>query len=512
VKTNKSCSINSNLFLSIFLLFLISLSTFAFPADSTYSQSGGTVTFSNRHFTSSVTDVSGVLISNSGILNLSNSFVTTSGNSSNTGSSSQYGLNAGVLSESGSTISMSACSVATTGSGANGLFATGTNSSITLTDGNIYCTGGNAHGVDVTYTGSITLKNVNVTTIGASSSALATDFGGGNVTVTGGIISAAASHSAGIYSTGNIVVTGASISATGDNGAVIDADGIISLINTSLSGAENGLMVHNTVGQLSLVGVFTINGGSIIGNGGDVFNIDGAKSTITVKGAASVSSSTGNIVNAFSSAVATFIADGESLSGNLICDNTSSIAATLQNNSTLTGSIDSASLTIDGTSKWHVTAVSWLRTLIDPSGISGSSITNIYGNGYNVYYNKLLSANSYLGGLTYSLVNGGNLLPIGTTGVDDQTTLTPKSFKLEQNYPNPFNPSTTINFSLPKANHVILSIYNSMGQEVAKLVSKDIIAGVYTAEWNATGFASGIYYYRIVAGGFIQTKKLILLK
>jgi len=99
------------------------------------------------------------------------------------------------------------------------------------------------------------------------------------------------------------------------------------------------------------------------------------------------------------------------------------------------------------------------------------------------------------------------------TGFNDHSNSTlPKSIDLLQNFPNPFNPSTAINYSLPKAMHVTLSIYNTMGQEVSKLISKDMSAGVYTTEWNASGFASGVYYYRIVAGNFVQTKKLLLLK
>jgi uncharacterized protein (TIGR02145 family) len=88
----------------------------------------------------------------------------------------------------------------------------------------------------------------------------------------------------------------------------------------------------------------------------------------------------------------------------------------------------------------------------------------------------------------------------------------PTKFELKQNYPNPFNPSTTIQFSVPRAAHVSLSIYNSSGQQVSKLISEDMKAGVYTSEWNATGFASGVYYYRLVADNFSETKKLILLK
>jgi hypothetical protein len=88
----------------------------------------------------------------------------------------------------------------------------------------------------------------------------------------------------------------------------------------------------------------------------------------------------------------------------------------------------------------------------------------------------------------------------------------PNDFALEEIYPNPFNPSTTIIFSLPKATHVTLSIYNSMGQEVSKMISKYMHAGVYTTEWNASGFASGVYYCRLVSGDFVQTRKLILVK
>ena len=88
----------------------------------------------------------------------------------------------------------------------------------------------------------------------------------------------------------------------------------------------------------------------------------------------------------------------------------------------------------------------------------------------------------------------------------------PGTFGISQNYPNPFNPGTTINFSLPIASYVTLSIYNSMGQEVENLISKELGAGDYTREWNAASFASGVYYYRIKAGNFMETKKLLLLK
>jgi hypothetical protein len=94
---------------------------------------------------------------------------------------------------------------------------------------------------------------------------------------------------------------------------------------------------------------------------------------------------------------------------------------------------------------------------------------------------------------------------------EDQNT-TPVSFKLEQNYPNPFNPTTKINYELPITNYVDLSIYNSLGQKVATLVSERQSAGSYQVQWNASGFAAGLYYYRLHAGNFSDVKKLILLK
>jgi ligand-binding sensor domain-containing protein len=104
---------------------------------------------------------------------------------------------------------------------------------------------------------------------------------------------------------------------------------------------------------------------------------------------------------------------------------------------------------------------------------------------------------------------------VGTVGIhNDATDLNhiPKQFKLSQNYPNPFNPSTEISWQLAVGSHVDLSVYNTRGQKVALLVNKHQPAGHHQVEWDASGFASGLYYYRIEAGNFIQTRKMIYLK
>jgi flagellar hook assembly protein FlgD len=88
----------------------------------------------------------------------------------------------------------------------------------------------------------------------------------------------------------------------------------------------------------------------------------------------------------------------------------------------------------------------------------------------------------------------------------------PGTFSLSQNYPNPFNPSTKISFFIPKEAFVKLEIYNSTGEKVSTLVSENLTAGNYKYEWNAKSLPSGIYFYKMTADNFVQTRKMILLK
>jgi len=88
----------------------------------------------------------------------------------------------------------------------------------------------------------------------------------------------------------------------------------------------------------------------------------------------------------------------------------------------------------------------------------------------------------------------------------------PTSYALSQNYPNPFNPSTKIAFDLPVASHVELTIYNVLGQKVEMLVDGDMEAGSHEVTWDASPYSSGIYFYRISAKNFTETKKMMMLK
>ncbi|MGB5530252.1 MAG: T9SS type A sorting domain-containing protein, partial [Ignavibacteriaceae bacterium] len=95
--------------------------------------------------------------------------------------------------------------------------------------------------------------------------------------------------------------------------------------------------------------------------------------------------------------------------------------------------------------------------------------------------------------------------------------LVPNEFALEQNYPNPFNPSTRIRFNIPsdvkgQRSNVVLKVYDLLGNEVALLVNEDKPAGTYNVDFDASNLPSGVYFYQLKAGPFIETKKMILLK
>jgi enterochelin esterase family protein len=88
----------------------------------------------------------------------------------------------------------------------------------------------------------------------------------------------------------------------------------------------------------------------------------------------------------------------------------------------------------------------------------------------------------------------------------------PKKFELYQNYPNPFNPTTTIKFSLPVFGEVTLTIYNTLGEEVTILFSAPLPSGSHSVKWDASDLASGVYLYKLEAGEYVETRKMVLIK
>jgi hypothetical protein len=105
-------------------------------------------------------------------------------------------------------------------------------------------------------------------------------------------------------------------------------------------------------------------------------------------------------------------------------------------------------------------------------------------------------------------VSGGD----PATGVERVSSEIPAALALAQNYPNPFNPSTVIGFRLQASGFTSLKVFDLLGREVATLVNEELSPGIYEVPWDATGFASGIYFYTLSSGGFTETKRLLLLR
>lgn len=112
------------------------------------------------------------------------------------------------------------------------------------------------------------------------------------------------------------------------------------------------------------------------------------------------------------------------------------------------------------------------------------------------------------GGQIFKTTNGGTYV-----GIEPISNVNPIEFNLYQNYPNPFNPITTIKYDLPKDVKVTIKVYDLLGREIETIINNEFkTAGWYEINWNANKYASGVYIYRIEAGDFVQSKKMVLIK
>ena len=119
---------------------------------------------------------------------------------------------------------------------------------------------------------------------------------------------------------------------------------------------------------------------------------------------------------------------------------------------------------------------------------------------------------SLIGGSTYSTRPNVCLEINMLMGTQNISSNIPNKFSLEQNYPNPFNPVTKIQYSIAKTSHAKLKIYDILGREMVTLVNEVKSPGVYVVDFNGSHLASGVYYYRLEAGDFVNVKKMLLIK
>lgn len=401
-----------------------------------------TQTLDDQDLTSTNEDENVVLVSDGGDLTLTNSTITKeSGDTSDTESSEFYGLNAAILVQEDSTLSISDTDISTSAQGANGIFATGEDASINVSNVTITTTEDSSRGLDATYGGTITADNVEISTSGSHCAAVATDRGEGTITVTNSILNTAGKGSPSIYSTGNITVSDSTGTATDASCAVIEGKNSITINNTTLyaqgvgrtdDGIDNcGVMIYqsqsgdadegtgtftaidSTLTILEDSTVYDTTPMFFVTNTDAIINLEnttlnyGSGKLIVVSGNdgewGSVGSNGGNL---------TFNATNQTLTGDISVDEYSTLSLVLKS-STLTGTVNSDNtasqldISLDGSSKWVVTGNSYITSLNleDEDGLSC-----IDDNGYTIYYDS--DACSWLNGKTITLQDGGTLTPI----------------------------------------------------------------------------------------------------
>ncbi len=158
--------------------------------------------------------------------------------------------------------------------------------------------------------------------------------------------------------------------------------------------------------------------------------------------------------------------------------------------------------------------------------IGGTSIRGTTNGGLNWQVQKVLEYSTSVNSIYFlnndegwAVGNTGTILKTinGGIGITTISSQIPISYNLFQNYPNPFNPSTKIKFNVPQVGqrHAFdtkLIIYDALGREIAELVNEQLQPGTYEAQWNASGFSSGVYFYSLVTNDFTQTRKMVLIK
>ena len=158
--------------------------------------------------------------------------------------------------------------------------------------------------------------------------------------------------------------------------------------------------------------------------------------------------------------------------------------------------------------KWGIQGPRKIFTIYDLTGYTYSLSQGV---GIDSIYDTFDFGENYVtlkGCIINGVVSGDTI----TVSVDDENPVQPTEFSLSQNYPNPFNPVTRIQYSVNSTQNVTLKVYDLLGREVATLVNEEKPAGNYEVEFDGSALTSGIYFYQVKAGNFIETKKMVLLR
>ncbi len=165
-------------------------------------------------------------------------------------------------------------------------------------------------------------------------------------------------------------------------------------------------------------------------------------------------------------------------------------------------------LTVQFTDSSTGTIADWLWDFGDDSTSTEQNPTHTY----NVADTFTVSLTVSGPGGSNTLIRENYIIVTDPALIQELSDVLPTEFKLYNNYPNPFNPSTTIRFSIPEESFVTLKVFNSLGEEITTLINENIIAGNYEVEFDAADLPSDIYFFRLQAGSFVETKKMVLMK
>lgn len=402
-----------------------------------YEINGETITESDKTYSSENSDENTILVTNGGNLTLTNATINKlGGDTSNTENSEFYGVNAAILAQAGSTITLSDSTISTSAKGSNAIFATGTNAKIYVSNTKITTTSDSSRGLDSTYGGYIEADKVTISTQGGSCATLATDRGEGTVIAKNSTLSTAGSGSPIIYSTGNIQLSNSTGDATGAQLVVIEGKNSATVTDSTLtsSGKGNrgdvdnaGVMVYQSMSgdagegtgtftatdsDLSITSdssVYDIAPMFFVTNTTAVINLENTKlsygsgNLLTIEGTDQWGNSGSN------GGIVTFNATSQELKGNINVDNISTLEINLID-SVLTGAINtedtakSITLNLDSDSVWDVTGTSYVTIITGDN----SDFNNIESNGYTIYYDS--NSNTQLNGKTITLSGGGKLV------------------------------------------------------------------------------------------------------
>ena len=341
-----------------------------------------------------------------------------SGSSSNTEDGDFYGMNAALLATDGADVTITGATVTSSAQNGNGVFSYGEGTTVTISDSTITTTADNSGGIQTTGGATTNASGLTVDTSGNSAAAIRSDRGGGTVNVNGGTYTSNGYNSPAVYSTAAISVSDAALTANHSEALVIEGQNSITLDNCDVSGnmsdtegTSSDENVHNVMIYQSMSGdaevgtsSFTMNGGTLTSNNGDMFYVTNTHCTIDLTGVTLTNNDsdayllnvTGNSAShgwgtaGSNGAQVEFTADDQTLDGDIIVDSISTLDLTLSGSSSFTGTInitenadggtavdDNAVVTVEEGSTWTLTGDCTITSLTNNGTIdfNGHTIT-----------------------------------------------------------------------------------------------------------------------------------------